>query len=73
MENPQEKPMRKMPGKRVPRMEILAERKMRNHPREARTEQRRRPEQIALLCFFHSFHFATQVTTKTSNSTEQAS
>ena len=46
---------------------------MRNHPRQARTEQRRRPEQIALLCFFHIFHFATQVTTKTSNSTEQAS
>ena len=42
--------MRKMPGKRVPRKERVAERKMRNHPRQARTEHRRRPEKIA-------FHF----------------
>ena len=47
--------MRKMPGKRVPRMERVAERKMRNHPRQARSEHRRRPEKIALMCFFSSY------------------
>ena len=41
--------MRKIPGKRAPRTEREAARKMRNHPRQARTEQRRRPRRAPRL------------------------
>ena len=49
MEKPEEKPMRKTPGKIGPRRERKPARKMRSHPRQEMIEERRRPRRAPRL------------------------
>ena len=49
LEKPQEKPIRKTPGKRGSRRDRKAARKMRIHPRAEMVEQRRRPRRAPRL------------------------
>ena len=49
LEKPQEKPIRKIPGKRGPRRDRDAAKKIRNHPAMEMMEQRRRPRRAPSL------------------------
>ena len=49
LEKPQENPMRKTPGKIGPSTDKKAARKMRSHPRQEMSEERRRPRRAPRL------------------------